>query len=270
MPREEGRRLVGEVSVVMGAGAVGPGWGNGRAIAVLFARHGSKVLIVDKNYSSAEETAKIIRGEGNSCEIAVADATDDESVAAAFCFCAEKLGTPTSLVNNVGASVPGGPLELTTAEFNAQLGINLTSAFVTSKISIPYFLKGARGSIVNIGSVGGARHLGHHHVGYSAGKAGLVQFTRQIAVQYGGENIRCNTVIPGLIDTPLLEHRVAKQQGRLTLDALREEAKHRVPLRRRGEGWDVAYAALFLTSQEAKYISGTEIIVDGGLLARGA
>src|ERR1700730_18193498 len=102
MAGEEGRRLVGEVSVVMGAGAVGPGWGNGRAIAVLFARHGSKVLIVDKNHSSAEETAKIIRSEGNSCEIAVADVTDEESVAAAFCFCAEKLGTPTSLVNNVG------------------------------------------------------------------------------------------------------------------------------------------------------------------------
>jgi NAD(P)-dependent dehydrogenase (short-subunit alcohol dehydrogenase family) len=267
---EEGKRLAGDVAVVMGAGAVGPGWGNGRAIAVLFARHGAKVLVVDKDRSSAEETAQIIRAEGNSCEVAVADATDVESVAAAFSLCAERLGQPTSLVNNVGGSIPGGPLEMTIEEFNAQLSVNLTSAFVASKVSIPYFQRGGRGSIVNVGSVGGSRHLGHHHVGYSAGKAGLVQFTRQLAVQYGKENIRCNTVIPGLIDTPLLEHRVAKQKGRLTLDALREEAKHRVPLGRRGEGWDVAYAALFLTSSEAKYVSGTEILVDGGLLARGA
>lgn len=270
MTIEEGRRLVDDVTVVMGAGAVGPGWGNGRAIAVLFARHGAKVLIVDKDRSSAEDTAEIIRAEGNLCEVAVADATDMESVSGAFSLCSERLGRPTSLVNNVGGSIPGGPLEMTIEEFNAQLNVNLTSAFVTAKVGIPYFLRSGRGSIVNIGSVGGSRHLGHHHVGYSAGKAGLVQFTRQLAVQYGKENIRCNTVIPGLIDTPLLEHRVARQKGRLTLDALREEATRRVPLGRRGEGWDVAYAALFLTSREAKYVSGTEILVDGGLLAKGA
>jgi hypothetical protein len=254
----------------MGAGAVGPGWGNGRAIAVLFARHGAKVLVVDKDRAAADDTAQIIRAEGNSCEVAIADATNMESVSAAFLLCSERLGAPTAVVNNVGGSIPGGPLEMTLEEFNAQLNLNLTSAFVAAKVSIPYFLRGGRGSIVNIGSVGGARHLGHHHVGYSAGKAGLVQFTRQLAVQYGQANIRCNTVIPGLIDTPLLEHRVARQKGRLTLDALREEAKQRVPLGRRGEGWDVAYAALFLTSREAKYVSGTEILVDGGLLAKGA
>jgi NAD(P)-dependent dehydrogenase (short-subunit alcohol dehydrogenase family) len=107
-------------------------------------------------------------------------------------------------------------------------------------------------------------------VGYSAAKAGLVQFSRQIAVQYGPRGIRCNTVIPGLIDTPLLEHRVAKQPGRRDLAALREEAATRVPLGRRGDAWDVAYAALFLASDEAKYVTGTELLVDGGLLARSA
>jgi hypothetical protein len=232
----EEHRLSDEVTVVMGAGAVGPGWGNGRAIAVLFARHGAKVLVVDKDRAAADDTAQIIRAEGNSCEVAIADATNMESVSAAFLLCSERLGAPTAVVNNVGGSIPGGPLEMTLEEFTAQLNLNLTSAFVAAKVSIPYFLRGGRGSIVNIGSVGGARHLGHHHVGYSAGKAGLVQFTRQLAVQYGQANIRCNTVIPGLIDTPLLEHRVARQKGRLSLDALREEAKQRVPLGRRGEG----------------------------------
>jgi NAD(P)-dependent dehydrogenase (short-subunit alcohol dehydrogenase family) len=114
------------------------------------------------------------------------------------------------------------------------------------------------------------RHLGHNHVGYSAGKAGLVQFTRQLAVQYGAKGIRANTIVPGLIDTPLLEHRAAKQKGRADLATLRSEAKTRVPLGRRGDGWDVAYAALYLASDEAKYVTGTELLVDGGLMARSA
>jgi NAD(P)-dependent dehydrogenase (short-subunit alcohol dehydrogenase family) len=114
------------------------------------------------------------------------------------------------------------------------------------------------------------RHLGHEHVGYSSAKAGLVQFTRQLAVRYGPLGIRCNTIIPGVIDAPLLEHRVAKQQGRRNLAELRAEAKVRVPLGRRGDAWDIAYAALFLASDESKYLTGTEILVDGGLMARSA
>src|SRR5262245_23185803 len=126
---EEGQRLSGDVTVVMGAGAVGPGWGNGRAIAVLFARHGAKVLVVDRDRSAAEDTAQIIRAEGNSCEVAIADATNMESVSAAFSLCSERLGSPTSVVNNVGGSIPGGPLEMTLDEFNGQLNLNLASAF---------------------------------------------------------------------------------------------------------------------------------------------
>jgi NAD(P)-dependent dehydrogenase (short-subunit alcohol dehydrogenase family) len=123
---------------------------------------------------------------------------------------------------------------------------------------------------VNVSSIGGLRHLGHDHVGYSAGKAALVQFTRQIAVRYARDGIRCNTVVPGMIDTPLLEHRVSRQKGRADLATLRAEAATRVPLGRRGDAWDVAYAALFLASDEAKYVTGTEILVDGGLMARSA
>jgi NAD(P)-dependent dehydrogenase (short-subunit alcohol dehydrogenase family) len=126
------------------------------------------------------------------------------------------------------------------------------------------------GVITTVGSIGGMRHLGHDHVGYSAAKAGLVQFTRQIAVRYGPHGIRCNTIIPGMMDTPLLEHRVSRQPGRADLATLRAEALTRVPLGRRGEAWDVAYAALFLASDEAKYITGTELLVDGGLMARSA
>lgn len=263
-------RLVDDVAVIMGAGAVGPGWGNGRATAVAFARAGASVLVVDRDRDAAQETARIIRDEGHRCEIAMGDAVEEGSVAEVFAFCEAKLGVPTCLVSNVGSSIPGGPLDMSVAQFRQQMDINLTSAFIAAKVGLPYLLKAGRGSIVNVGSVGGARHLGHDHVGYSAGKAGLVQFTRQIAVQYGPHNIRCNTVIPGLMDTPLLEHRVSRQAGRKNLQALREEARTRVPLGRRGDGWDVAHAALFLCSGEARYITGTEILVDGGLLAKGA
>jgi len=263
-------RLAGKVAIILGAGAVGPGWGNGRATAVLFGRAGAKVLVVDRDLDAAQETARIINSEGNVSGIAVADVANEESLSQAFEYCEEVLGTPELLVNNVGGSIPGGPLDISLEEFNSQININLVTAFLTSKIGIPYLLKNGSGSIVNVGSVAGARHMGHHHIGYSSGKAALIQFTRQVAVQYGPSNIRCNTVIPGLIDTPLLEYRVAKQAGRRNLDGLREEAKMRVPLGRRGEGWDVAYAALFLSSAEAKYITGTEILVDGGFLAKGA
>ena len=263
-------RLTDRIAFVTGAGAVGPGWGNGRATAVLFAREGAKVFLVDRDRSAAEETARVIRDEGGICAVGEADVTDAASVNAAMDTCVQSLGSPDILHNNVGGSFPGGPVEMSVDEFRQQLDLNLTSVFIACKAVLPLMEAQGRGSIINVGSVGGLRHLGHHHVGYSAGKAGLVQFTRQLAVQYGPKGIRCNTIIPGLIDTPLLEHRVSKLKGRADLATLRSEAAVRVPLGRRGDAWDVAYAAVYLASDEAKYVTGTEILVDGGLMARSA
>ena len=263
-------RLEDKAAIVMGAGAVGPGWGNGRATAVLFAREGAKVLVADRDRAAAEETGRLIREDGGECAIALADVTEKASVAAAVEACLDSFGRLDILHNNVGGSVPGGPTEITVEEFRWQLDINLTSVFIACQAALPVMERQGSGAIVNVGSVGGMRHLGHHHVGYTAGKAGLVQFTRHIAVQYGPKGIRCNTVIPGLMDTPLLKHRVSKMKGRADLATLRSEGKTRVPLGRRGDGWDVAYAALFLASDEAKYVTGTEILVDGGLMARSA
>jgi NAD(P)-dependent dehydrogenase (short-subunit alcohol dehydrogenase family) len=187
-----------------------------------------------------------------------------------FASCLDVFGRVDILHNNVGGSTPGGPVEMSVDDFRAQLDLNLTSVFLTCKAVLPSMEAQGAGAIINVGSVGGMRHLGHDHIGYSSSKAGLVQFGRQIAVRYGPNGIRCNTIIPGLIDTPLLEHRVSRQKGRADLATLRAEAEARVPLGRRGDGWDIAYAALFLASDEAKYITGTEILVDGGLLARSA
>ena len=132
----------------------------------------------------------------------------------------ELFGRVDILHNNVGASIPGGPEEMSVEAFRSQLDLNLTSAFIGCKAVLPAMQRQGAGVITNVGSVGGLRHLGHDHVGYSAAKAGLVQFTRQLAVRYGPKGIRCNTIIPGLIDAPLLEHRVAKQKGRLDLDGV--------------------------------------------------
>ena len=264
------KRLQGKVAIVGGAGSVGPGWGNGRATAVLFAREGASVMLVDHDRAAAEATAAIVVEEGGACEIAELDVTDFAAVSAMVEHCRKAFGRIDILQNNVGGSIPGGPEEMSVEEFRSQLDLNLTSAFVGCKAVLPLMQRQGAGVITNVGSVGGLRHLGHDHVGYSAAKAGLVQFTRQLAVRYGPKGIRCNTVIPGLIDTPLLEQRVSKQAGRLDLAGLRTEGKVRVPLGRRGDAWDVAYAALYLASDEAKYVTGTEIVVDGGLLARSA
>ena len=263
-------RLEGKVAIVTGAGSVGPGWGNGRATAVLFAREGARVAVVDRDMAAAGETAKIIEGEGGVALLLNADATDLASTQAMADETVRRLGRIDVLVNNVGGSITGGAIEMSVEDFKAQLDLNLTSAFIGCKAVLPTMVAQGSGSVVNIGSIGGLRHLGHDHVGYSAGKSGLVQFTRQIAVRYARHGIRCNTIIPGMIDTPLLEVRVSKQKGRADLATLRAEAKTRVPLGRRGEAWDVAYAALFLASEESKYVTGTEILVDGGFTAKSA
>jgi hypothetical protein len=263
-------RLAGKAAVVTGAGSVGPGWGNGRATAVLFAREGAEVLVADCDRDAAQETVRLIEGEGGTVVLRQADVTDAQSVADMIAECVKAFGKIDILHNNVGGSMPGGPVEMSVETFAQQLDLNLTSVFLACKAVLPLMEAQASGAIVNVGSVGGMRYLGHNHVGYSAAKAGLVQFTRQIAVQYGPKGIRANTIIPGLIDTPLLEHRVSKFQGRADLATLRNEAKTRVPLGRRGDAWDVAYAALYLASDEAKYVTGTELLVDGGLMARSA
>ncbi|BBK42096.1 oxidoreductase [Allostella vacuolata] len=263
-------RLAGKVALVTGAGSVGPGWGNGRASAVLFAREGARVVVADRDPAAAAETERLIAAEGGEAMIVTADVTRLDSVEAMVAAVLARFGRIDVLHNNVGGSVTGGPIEMSVEDFRGQLDLNLTSVFITCKAVLPGMVAQRGGVIVNVGSIGGLRHLGHDHVGYSASKSGLVQFSRQVAVRHARDGIRCNTIIPGMIDTPLLEHRVSRQKGRADLATLREEAKVRVPLGRRGDAWDVAYAALFLASDEAKYITATELLVDGGLMARSA
>lgn len=261
-------RLEGRVAIVTGAGSVGPGWGNGRATAVLFAREGATVVVADRDAAAAEDTARIIRQEGGACLVAELDVLDLAATEALAARCERTYGGLDILHCNVGQGLRGGPLEMSVDEFRAQLDINVTSAFVGCKAVLPALLRRGRGVITTVGSIGGLRHLGHDHVGYSAGKAALVQFTRQIAAQYGPRNIRANTLIPGMIDTPLLQERIVKAGNRGSLEDLQREAQQRVPLGHRGTAWDVAQAALYLASDEARYVTGTELLVDGGFMTR--
>lgn len=263
-----GNRLNGKVALVTGAGSVGPGFGNGKAVAVLFAREGAHVFATDINRAALAETAALIKDEGGSCSYAPADMTDAAHVAAIIALCAAGSGRIDILHNNVGGSEPGGPVELSEDAWQGQLDFNLTSAFLTMKYVLPIMEKQGSGAIVNVASIAGLRHIGNNHVGYAAAKAGLIQMTRAVAIKYAKAGIRANSVVPGLMHTPLVEARLGGQYGGGDVAALIKKRDAQVPMGKMGDAWDVAYAALYLASDEAKYVTATEIVVDGGFIAR--
>ena len=262
------RRLDGKVALITGAGSVGPGWGNGKAAAVLYAREGARVLAADIDLDAARETRSLIAEEGGVAEVCQADATDSDAVAAMVRTCADRFGRIDVLHNNVGGSAPGGPVEMAEEVWDRQIDMNLKSVYLACKHALPVMQAHGGGSVVNIASIAGLRHMGNDHVAYAAAKAGLIQFSRHLAVKYAAKNIRFNTVIPGLMHTPLVEARLAGQYAGGEAQALIDKRNAQVPMGRMGDAWDVAYAALYFASDESKYVTGAEILVDGGLTAR--
>ncbi len=261
-------RLKDKVAIITGAGCVGPGWGNGRAAAVLFAREGAKVFAVDRDSASMDETLERVRAEGGTILPFACDVTDDAQVTAMVAACREAFGRADILVNNVGGSAPGGPVELSHAQWDRQIDINLTSVFLACKHVLPVMEAQGSGAIVNTASTSGIRWTGAAQVGYAAAKAGVIQFSRVTAVQYAARGIRVNTVIPGQMHTPMVEARLAGQRAGGDVDALLKTRVARIPLGFMGDGRDTAAAALFLASDEARFVTGTEIVVDGGMSAR--
>jgi NAD(P)-dependent dehydrogenase (short-subunit alcohol dehydrogenase family) len=261
-------RLEGKVALVTGAGSVGPGWGNGKAAAVLFAREGARILAADIHADAAEETRGLIEGEGGECAVVTADVTDTTSVKAMVDACRERFGRIDVLHNNVGGSAPGDPVAMDEAVWDAQIALNLTSVFLTCKHVLPIMVEQGAGAIVNVSSLAGVRYFGRDNIAYTAAKAGLHKFTEQIAVKYAPQNIRANTVIAGLMHTPLVEARLMSQYGDGDRQAFLDERNALVPMGRMGDAWDVARAALFLASDEAGYVTGAQILVDGGITAK--
>ena len=263
--------LAGKVAVVTGAGSVGPGWGNGKATAVLLARQGAAVFAIDLQPDAVAETRGVIEGEGGTCVSHRCDMLDSEEVEAAMAVCRDRFGRLDLLVNNVGGSHPGGPVDMPEEVWDRQVDFNLKTAFLGCKHALPVIEAGGKGgAVVNVSSIAGLRMgAARVHSAYSASKAGIIGFSKSVAMAYAGRGIRCNTVVPGLMHTPLVEHRLVRQLGANDAEALIAKRHASVPMGRMGSGWDVAHAVLFLLSDEAKYITGTEIVVDGGISAAG-
>ena len=263
--------LAGKVAVVTGAGSVGPGWGNGKATAVLLARRGAAVFATDLQPEAVAKIRCIIEGEGGTYVSHRCETQASDEVAAAMAACRDRFGRLDLLVNNVGGSHPGGPVDMPEEVWDRQIDLNLKTAFLGCKHALPIMEAGGRGgAVVNVSSIAGLRMgAARVHSAYSASKAGIIGFSKSVAMAYAARGIRCNTVVPGLMHTPLVEHRLVRQLGANDAEALIAKRHASVPMGRMGTAWDVAHAVLFLLSDEAKHITGTEIVVDGGISAAG-
>ena len=261
-------RLQDKVALVTGAGCIGPGWGNGRATAVLFAREGANVFAVDKNGESMKETLDRVAEFGGIIKTHECDVTQSAAVKAMVDACLAAFGRIDVLVNNVGGSAAGGPVELSEEAWDGQMNYNLKSVFLACKHVLPVMERQGGGAIVNLASTSGLRWTGSPQVGYAASKAGVMQLSRVVAVQYANKGIRVNTVVPGQLHTPMVEARLAGQRAGGDVEKLLKTRVSRIPAGFMGDGRDTAHAALFLASDEARFVTGTEIIVDGGMVAR--
>jgi NAD(P)-dependent dehydrogenase (short-subunit alcohol dehydrogenase family) len=261
-----GQRVAGKVAIVVGAGQTpGQTFGNGRATAVLLAREGARVGAADRDLASAEETAKLIAEEGGEALAVRADVTSEPDIEAMIGGCVERWGRIDILHNNVGVSIAGGDAPIAEIEadaFSRIMAINLQGMAMTCKHAIGVMRKQDGGVITNISSI--AAHINYPYVAYRTSKAGVVTLTEHIAITNAQYGIRANAILPGLMDTPMaIENRVGR--GGATREQVIADRNSHVPLRNRmGTAWDVANAALFLASDEAAFITGVSLNVDGG------
>ncbi len=263
-----GERLKDKVAIVTGAGSSGPGWGNGKATAALFARQGARVFAVDVNLEAVSETGAIIKEEGDHCTVRQTDVTRADQVEAMVAHCLDTYGRIDILHNNVGIVELGGPVETSEESWDRVCDVNLKSMFLTCKSVLPHMERQGGGAIVNISSIVGIRYLGVPYISYSTTKAAIIQFTQTVALQYAEKNIRANAILPGLMNTPMIVEPLKDAYGDGDVDKMIEVRNQQCPMKKMGDAWDVAYAALFLASDEAKYITGTQLVVDGGLTCK--
>lgn len=254
---ERAPRLEGKVAIVTGAGSSGPGVGNGRATATLFAREGARVLLADRTLERAEETLAMIEAEGGAASAIQADVTKADDCARMVDACLERYGRLDILDNNVGISRRGTVVEVSEADWDDIMAINVKSIVLASKYAIPRMMAGGGGSIINISSIAGLR--AHSSTPYTASKAAVIGLTISMAADHGPDGIRTNCIAPGLVYTPMVAPRMD--------DDLRGIRSQAAPLRTEGTAWDIGNAALFLASDEARWINGVVLPVDAGLVA---
>jgi NAD(P)-dependent dehydrogenase (short-subunit alcohol dehydrogenase family) len=259
-------RLKDKIAIVVGAGqGPGDGMGNGRATALRFAQEGARVMAADKNLASAEETAAMVRREGGECQAIEADVTKEATLAAMVQAAEARWGRVDILHYNVGVSIAGGDaplLDFTEEAFDRIGAINLRGAIMATKHVIPIMRRQRAGAIVMISSLAAIEN--YPFVAYKATKAAMIAFTQQVAIQNAQYGVRANVILPGLMDTPMAVDTRARVSNRSRAEVAAERDA-RVPLRRKmGTAWDVANAALFLASDEANFITGAALPVDGG------
>jgi NAD(P)-dependent dehydrogenase (short-subunit alcohol dehydrogenase family) len=250
-------RLKDKVAIVVGAGSIRPGMGNGKATAILFAKEGAKVVCVDLRLEAAEETVETIKRQGGQAIAISADATKEAGAKKIVEGVASNFGKIDILFNNVGVGLGERGLKITEKDWDRVMNTNLKSIMAVCKYVVPEMITGGGGAIVNNASM--AAFYGHYNYPYAASKAGVVALTKSLAVGLAKYNIRVNCVAPGLIATPMVEPLMGQRRD--------TTVEQRVPLKRHGKAEEVAYAVLFLASDEASFITGQTICVDGGMSA---
>jgi len=256
-------RVEGKVAIVTGAGSTpGPGIGTGKAAAVVLAREGATVLCVDVVPERAAATKALIESEGGSAEVVAADCTRSADCEAMVAEAVGRFGRLDVLVNNIGRAFVGTVVDTSEEEWDRALALNLRTAFLASKHAVPAMAAGGGGSIVNISSISAVR--GDGTVAYSAAKGALLAMTVDMAYSHGREGIRVNAIAPGHITTPMVHSVQQPGPGAEFMDTMRREAGL---LGTAGDGWDVGWAVGFLASDEARWVTGTLLPVDAGVLS---
>ncbi len=260
-------RVAGKVAIVTGAGSVGPGIGNGRAAAIVYAREGARVLLVDLDVESAEDTRKLIADEKGEASALRADVSVPEECERIVRTCIARYGRVDILHNNVGIELPGGLADTTVEMWDRTLAVNLRSVFLMCRSVVPHMERQGGGAIVNISSINAIRTLPALSLPYAVSKAGMIAFTRDVAVELAKKKIRVNAVLPGMMATPFVVGALTEAYGG-DVEAMMARRDSLCPTGKQGESWDVAYLSLFLASDEAKYITGAAMVVDGAQTCR--
>lgn len=260
--------LAGKVALIMGIGQVGSTeskiWGNGAAIANVLCQNKVKIFGCDRDIAAAEFTSSRLRAMNGTCDVMAADVTKLADVQKVVDAVMEKYGRIDILVNNVGITTPGDPVSLSEDIWDKQLEVNLKSVYLSCHVVLPIMEEQGAGCVVNNASIAGLRYLGKPQVAYNSAKAAVIHFTKVTGVLYARKGIRMNSVVPGLMYTPLVE-KFGLSELESDREVYRKITEHNVPMGRMGDSFDVANAAVFLASDSAKYITAQEIVVDGGL-----
>jgi len=259
-------RLANKVALVIGAGSIGPGWGNGKATAVAYGREGATVICVDKNAEAAAETAELVKAEGAQVLALGADVCNEDDVRRIVATSMDAYGRIDVLHNNVGLALLGGPVDISLQDWQRSLDLNIGYMFLTVRHVLPVMQRQKSGAIINISSIASIRWLGTAYIGYSAAKAAVNQFTQAIALQYAAQGIRANAILPGMMDTPIA--RIALKDDAASEAALVARRHATSPTGAMGDAWDIAWASVFLASDEARYINGVLLPVDGGMTCK--